>query len=224
MSQTSPRTELLLIRHGQTDWNVAQRIQGHTNIALNQTGHTQAALLATALAGLHSRQPFDALYSSDLERTLQTAAPAAATLMLPIRQDQRLRERHYGVLEGLDTTGQMRRFPEETRLLQSRDPDYTLPGGESRNTFFARVLHALHEIAANHQGQRVLVVTHGGALDGAYRAAAGLAPETRRTWPLLNASLNSIIVENGLMNLQYWGVVRHLEPTAPASNAGASET
>jgi 2,3-bisphosphoglycerate-dependent phosphoglycerate mutase len=219
LSHISPRTELLLIRHGETDWNLARRIQGHTDIALNQTGHAQALALAAALAELHKRQPFDALYSSDLQRALQTAAPAAAALMLQIRQDARLRERHYGVLEGLDAAEQLRKFPEETRLLQARDPDYTLPGGESRNTFFARVLQALHEIAARHGGQRILVVTHGGALDGAYRAAAGLAAETRRTWPLLNASLNSVIVEHGLISLQYWGVVRHLEPPALAADA-----
>ncbi len=208
------RTELLLIRHGQTDWNVARRIQGHTDVPLNDTGREQATLLAPALAQLHLRQPFDALYCSDLQRALQTAAPAAAALALPVTQDARLRERHYGVLEGLDSAEQMRKFPEETRLLLARDPDYTLPGGESRNTFFSRVLQALREIAARHGGQRILVVTHGGALDAAYRAAAGLAPDTRRSWPLLNASLNSIIVENDRLVLQYWGLVRHLETGA----------
>ena len=205
-----PTTTLLLIRHGQTDWNCARRIQGHSDRALNPTGHAQAAALLPALKKIHLRQPFSALYSSDLQRALQTAAPIAKLLSLDINQNSQLRERNYGRLEGLDASQQMQQFAPEIRQLKSRDPHYAPPGGESRHAFFARVLQALRVIAAAHPEQHVVVVTHGGSLDAAYRAAADLAASTPRSWPLLNASLNSVQVNNGRLTLQYWGGVKHL--------------
>jgi broad specificity phosphatase PhoE len=147
-------TELHLIRHGQTDWNLAGRYQGQSDIPLNAAGLTQAQSLALSLSG----QRFDALYSSDLQRAHQTAQALAQILNLPIHVRRGLREISMGAWEG--------RLLAEVSLgyTQNKSPDARAPGGESVAEVAARMALSAAEITRAHPHGRVLLVSHGLAL------------------------------------------------------------
>jgi 2,3-bisphosphoglycerate-dependent phosphoglycerate mutase len=180
------RTEIILIRHGETAWNRERRMQGQTDTPLSDLGRAQAEAAARRLA----QQPFAALYSSDLSRAWETAAAIARASGREIRGDPDLRERTFGVFEGLTYDEMSRRYPEEHARFSAREPDYAVPGGESPRGFYERSLACVERIAAAHQGERVVVVTHGMVLDTLYRVARDMPLTARRDAPLLNASLN----------------------------------
>jgi 2,3-bisphosphoglycerate-dependent phosphoglycerate mutase len=150
-------TTLLLARHGETDWNRELRIQGSSDIALNELGREQASALAQELADV----PLDAIYSSDLSRARETAEAVAATHGLQVRLDPRLRERAFGSWEGL------------TREDIAELPDRSRHDGESDDEVRERVLEAVQAIADAHPGEQVLVVAHGGALNALWHHAVG---------------------------------------------------
>lgn len=150
-------TTLLLARHGETDWNRELRIQGSSDIALNELGRDQARALAGELAAVE----LDAIYTSDLVRARETAEAVAAAHGLDVRVDPRLRERSFGSWEGL-TREDIAEFPEGSRH-----------DGESDDEVRARVLAAIEDIAAEHPGRQVLVVSHGGALNTLWHHAIG---------------------------------------------------
>jgi broad specificity phosphatase PhoE len=154
-------TTLLLARHGETDWNRELRIQGSSDIALNDLGREQARALAKELADVE----LDAIYASDLVRARETADAVAATHGLEVRLDPRLRERSFGSWEGL-TREDIAAFPEGSRH-----------DGESDEEVRARVLGAIEEIARRHRGEQVLVVSHGGALNTLWHHALGVRVE-----------------------------------------------
>ncbi len=165
-------THYCLVRHGQTDWNVIGRYQGQSNVPLNDIGLAQAAAVAENLAQLD--QPFSALYSSDLKRTLQTAEAIAAKVNLPIQADTRLREINQGEWEGQLVTVIRERY---SQLWQQRETDpanLRPPGGETVAEVAARVHAALDDIAARHPHQRILIVSHGLAIATARCHVEGL--------------------------------------------------
>lgn len=199
-------TQLILIRHGETTWNRERRMQGHTDTSLSDTGRAQAAAVGRRLAN----QQFAALYSSDLMRAYDTASAIAPHIGLPIVRDAALRERTFGIFEGLTSEEIAQRHPEENARFQTRDPDYAMPGGESSRQFYQRSLSCLEGIAAKHAGETVVVVTHGLVLDTLYRAAHKLALEIKREAPLLNASLNTFHRAEAVWSMLVWGDVEHL--------------
>ena len=203
-------TRLTLIRHGETLWNRERRMQGHTDTRLSDTGRVQAAALGERLADC----PLVALYSSDLTRARDTAHPIAERTGRDIVADARLRERRFGIFEGLTYAEMSERHPEAFQRFQSRDPDYVIPGGECAREFHFRALECLTEIAERHEGEQVAVVTHGLVLDALYRAAHGLALEVPRPVPLLNASLNGFGYRERIWRMSFWGDVAHLESVA----------
>jgi probable phosphoglycerate mutase len=209
-----PKANIVLIRHGETAWNAERRLQGHIDIALNAEGQRQAAALGAALAGEH----VDAIVASDLRRALQTAQAVAAGRNLPVRQDPALRERCYGGFEGLLYADIERRFPADFARWQARDSDALMPAGvrtaESFRQFYTRSVNAILGWAAAHPGQSIALVAHGGVLECAYRAAAGIPLETPRSFAVLNASINRFSVDNGKLKLVSWGEVAHLAPRA----------
>lgn len=153
-------TELWLIRHGQTEWNLQGRYQGQADKPLNQTGLEQAHALAERLAG----QAFTAIYSSDLMRARQTAGVIAACLRLDLHVDARLREIHQGEWEGKLVSDLARLYSVEMAARRENPIEARAPGGESVAEVAARVWAAADDIARNHPDGRVLVVSHGLAL------------------------------------------------------------
>lgn len=202
-------TALLLIRHGETAWNAEHRIQGHLDIPLSATGIRQAASLGERLAA----ETVTAVYSSELARAWLTAVPFAARLGLDIVPDSRLRERSFGVFEGLTVDEIAARHPEGFRRWRERDPAWAIDEGESGQQLIDRVLSALDDIASRHRGETVAVVTHGGVLDVAYRAARGLSWDATREHLMLNASINRLSAQGSPLALSIldWGDVAHLE-------------
>ena len=148
MSQTT----FLLVRHGEADWNVERRVQGHSDRPLTETGNAQARALAEQLAD----EPIDAVYSSDLARAHDTARLIADAHGLHVETLPELRERDFGTWEGLTDDEVFERFP------QARAGSWG--DAETREELEARILTAISRIASRHPDGRVLVVTHGGPL------------------------------------------------------------
>ena len=177
--------ELVLIRHGETDWNRELRFQGQVDVPLNATGHEQARRLAGRLAD----EPAHQFFSSDLTRTLQTAGPAADRMKLPSIGDAALREQAFGVIDGMRVPDIKQQHPDIWARWLAFDPDYAPPGGESQRQFQARVMGAVGRLVQHHRGQKLVIVTHGGVLDLIYRAARGLPLGGPRQCDIPNAGI-----------------------------------
>jgi broad specificity phosphatase PhoE len=151
-------TTVLLIRHGQTDWNKIGRWQGHTDIPLNDRGHQQARLLAHRLA----TWPISVIYTSDLKRAVQTADPLGAKLGLVPIKEPALRERNGGFFQGLTREELQARFGEEWRRV--RQDGLAPPNGESDLDLAMRVEAAFQQMVNRHKGDMIAMISHGGAL------------------------------------------------------------
>ena len=169
-------TTLFLARHGETDWNRELRIQGSSDIELNELGRRQAHALAQELEHVE----LDAVYSSDLRRANATAEAVASSHGLDVQVDPRLRERSFGSWEGL------------TREDIAALPDGSRHDGESDDEVRARVLEAVQAIADRHPGEQVLVVSHGGALNSLWHHALG---ERVERWA--NCAVYKLAVRDG---------------------------
>ena len=200
-------TRLCLVRHGETAWNAEHRVQGQLDVPLNATGLAQAQAIARAL----SREKFDALYSSDLARALQTAQPLAALLGLPIVRDRSLRERHYGIFQKLTYAEVKMRFPEDYARFEARDPEYAFRTGESLREFSRRSIDVILKIAKENEGRRVAVFTHGGVLDKFYRYVKGMPLEAARDFGIPNCGINRLALDGDRWSMECWAEVAHLE-------------
>jgi probable phosphoglycerate mutase len=208
-------TTILLIRHGETAWNAMRRLQGHIDIPLNEEGQRQAGALAQALAA----ERIDAIVSSDLQRAMQTAQAVAghyagATLEI----DAQLRERCYGVFEGMLYADIERQYPADYALWQARDIDAVMPPGErvaeSFRQFYQRSVVAIARCADRHPVQIIAIVAHGGVLECAYREAVGMSLDSPRDFQVKNASINRFTFSDGKLALDSWGEVDHLSLAA----------
>ena len=179
-------TRICFIRHGETDWNVEKRIQGQTDIPLNETGRAQA--LAMAFSAAHHN--FDAIYSSDLMRARDTANMLAERRGLAVKILPQLRERHFGIFQGLTAAEGKVRHPGAHARYLARDPDYDFDNGESMHNLAKRVAAAVHEMTQHHAGQTIAAVTHGGVLDILYRKATGKPLHAPRDFNIPNCALN----------------------------------
>ena len=206
----SPRpAQLLVVRHGETTWNGAGRIQGHLDSPLTPRGVAQARAAGARLA----RERIGALYSSDLGRAQETAREIAAVTALPVRIDVHLRERSFGVLEGKTWDEIATEHPIDARLLRE-DPFRPAPRGESLAQFRDRVTEALRRIAEEASAERVGIVTHGGVLGVLYRTAMGLALDTPRTYTTPNGGVNHLRFVEGRWVIDRWADVEHLADEA----------
>ncbi len=204
-------TEIWLVRHGETPWNAERRVQGWEDIDLNETGMEQARALGRHIKRLtQAGRQLDAVYTSDLKRAHATAQTVAREVGLPVNIHKGVRERHFGVLQGLVYDEMDAHAPEAAAIWRARDPNAELPGGESLGFFYARVVEAINEIAARHVGQCVMVVSHGGAMDIIWRHANQVSLQAPRQAPLLNASLNRLNVSPQGWSVIRWGDVDHL--------------
>jgi 2,3-bisphosphoglycerate-dependent phosphoglycerate mutase len=204
-------TEILLIRHGETAWNATKRLQGHLDIPLNTEGERQAAALGRALRD----EPLDAIISSDLQRARQTAQAIAAPRGMQVRCEPGLRERCYGAFEGLLYAEIGQRYPEAYAAWKARDIDARFPAGvhvaETLHEFSQRAVNAISRLASEGEYRRVALVTHGGVLECAYRAAQGQGFGHARDFEILNASVNRFAWDGQTLQLLQWGDVRHLD-------------
>ena len=199
--------ELLLIRHGETDWNRELRFQGQVDVPLNATGHEQARRLGARLAS----ESVHRLYSSDLVRTVQTASPAAdRRLALPGVVDRALREQAFGLIDGMSVPDIQRDHPDIWTRWLDFDPDYAPPGGESQRQFHDRVMGVMARMAREHAGERLVIVTHGGVLDILYRVATGMALGGPRQCDIPNAGINRLRIDGRRVDIVSWGEVGHL--------------
>jgi probable phosphoglycerate mutase len=152
---------VLVMRHGETDWNLAGRFQGHTDIPINATGVQQVERAAQWLA----REPIAHVVSSDLSRARQSAEPAAGLLGTTVATDPALRERSYGLLEGLTWTEIEAQHPEIHRQLRSSPHHVPIPGGESPDELKARTWPAFWQVARRSTDTHAaLLVSHGGVI------------------------------------------------------------
>ncbi len=162
-----PVTTLLLVRHGETDWNREGRWQGHSDTHLNEVGREQAARVASEVDGV------DAIYSSDLARARETADAVARRLGLEVRIDERLRERSFGAWEGktgLEIEAEFR--DAHARWLAGKGPG--ADDAEPFADFAARVQSFVRDVLARHPEETVLVVAHGGSIRVIHALAGGL--------------------------------------------------
>ena len=172
------RTRLVLLRHGQTDWNATGQFQGQADIPLNEIGRRQAAHVAPVMAGLGP----SAIYSSDLQRAAATAAPVAQLTGLGVVPERRLREINVGTWEGLTRDLMAEADPEFLSDLRAGRDHRRSPTGETAHEVGARMREALLDIAERHHGETTLVATHGLAL----RMGAGylLGYDYENSWRL----------------------------------------
>lgn len=205
-------TRILLIRHGQTEWNVQGRLQGHTDIPLNAEGRAQADRLRRALAG----ETLDAVYSSDLQRAHETARAVADATGAALTVHRGLRERAFGRFEGVSFAELERQWPDDAARWRRRDPGFAPPdGGEALTDFHARCVEAASALAAGHAGGAIALVAHGGVLDSLYRAATRVALDAPRSWVVANASLNRLLYSDSGFSLVGWNDDAHLRDPAP---------
>ena len=204
------RTQMIIVRHGETEWNINGIRQGHLDSALTGKGIAQAKALAARLA----REEFTVLYSSDLGRAVQTAEEISKVTRHEIVTDARLRERHLGIFQGLNADELNEKYPQERRQFRTMGPDYVIPGGESMRQQVERNVSYLNELAAKHQGEQIVVVTHGGVVSGFFRHTLEISLAAPRRFEFVNAGLNIFAHEEGNWMLLTWGDVSHLAPGA----------
>lgn len=201
-------TELILVRHGQTDANINGLLVGRQDVLLTDLGHRQAEAVAEQVAPLSP----DALVTSPLQRTRQTAAPiGAATGLLPTVVEE-IAEFSFGELEGWGERDALAAHPHLRTLIQgSAHPDDFWPGGESANAFVTRILTGFTKILTDHHHRRVVIVTHGGVI-GTFAAVLVASGDTS-FFPYLvrNCSISSFTVARDGASCTSWNQKEHLE-------------
>jgi len=173
-------TQVLLIRHGQSEGNAAGRFGGHTATPLSQRGRKQALATAHALAA----ESLTAIYSSDLPRATETAAPLAKLIKVKIQATEAFRERSVGVMEGLTFEEAAQKHPDQYAALLRRDFEHVLSGGESYRQLLDRAARKLDEVIETHKGGRIGVFSHTGTICILVLHLMGAldAPELKAVW------------------------------------------
>ena len=225
---------LLLIRHGETDWNRALRFQGQLDVPLNDVGLEQAQRVGRRLAALHRFDPHASaterppvLHCSDLQRAVQTATPItrpehAATLAsavtdeeVPLNRAASWREQHFGVFEGMTAAEIQQQHPDLWDQWRRFRADFTLPGGESTRDFHDRIISSLLQLCREAGHPHMTLVTHGGVLDMVWRHARGETLDGPRRCEIPNAGLNRVRFEAGRFHIDGWADVEHLSGMPP---------
>ncbi len=187
-------TKLCLVRHGQTDWNLMKKMQGQTNIPLNQTGKQQARECRDYLAEMD----FDLIVSSPLSRAKETATIINEKLMLPIVEMNEFMERHFGVAEGME-------FEER----ESRFPNRQYPNEEPGEEFKERLVNGLSEIHNKYPNQSVLVVAHGAVIHMIF-SMLDTNHDRESKIGLHNGCINHLHFIQGIWKIKGYNLVNHL--------------
>ncbi|HEY3587199.1 MAG TPA: histidine phosphatase family protein, partial [Myxococcaceae bacterium] len=213
-AQVGPRVaRLVLVRHGESTWNRDNRVQGQLDPPLSEEGHRQAGLLARRLA----RRSYEALYASDLARAIETAAPIASAIGLPIQPDTQLREIFLGEWEGLRADEISSRYPSEWAAWSAEPSWDVVPGGEGAAPFQVRVEGALDSILDRHPQGNVLVVTHGGVIQVALHRVVGRPSHGLFPFRISNTSISVIERREGRLVIGRVNDIAHLEAAPPDS-------
>jgi alpha-ribazole phosphatase len=181
-------TRLILIRHGQTEWNRDRRVQGHTDAPLDEIGRAQAERLALRLAG----EALDAVYASDLSRAVETARGIVTARGLTLRPSHLFREASYGLWEGLTVAEIEAAYPEEYRLWREDGLRHRAPQGETFEDLQARALTGMREILAAQVGSGIALVSHGGTIRALLCGLLGWPLACARQLRLDNASITRV--------------------------------
>ena len=200
------KTRIIVIRHGETEWNKQHIFQGQLDSPLSYFGLQQAGAAANALAN----DPIIQIYSSDLGRAMRTAEIIASPHNLKVIADARLRERHLGVFQGLNKKNIAEKFPREMKHYKSGDPDHVIPEGESSRQRYERSIECFLHLAEKHAGCHFALVTHGGVLRGILEMVLGLPQNRKRHFSLLNASIARFSHFKGHWMMDSWGETMHL--------------
>ncbi|WP_129672877.1 histidine phosphatase family protein [Candidatus Chloroploca sp. Khr17] len=207
-------TTILLIRHGETDWNMIGRWQGHADVPLNAIGLQQAELVANRLATEGHR--FDAIYSSDLARASATARAIGADVKVDVQLLPSLREIDLGTWSGLTYEEIKAKFPEEIALLD-QNIDMPRGGGESLSDLRNRVVEAVTALGNAHPGQTLAVVTHGGCIRMLLAHADNYAGDGFKRFPHIgNTSISVIEVQGNHWTMGMVNDMSHLTATNEA--------
>ena len=199
-------TLMHLVRHGQSIWNAAGRIQGQIDIELDEIGLQQAQRIADRL----EREPIAAIYSSPLLRARSTAEAIAARFNLPVALDARLMEYDFGAISGMTWAEVTENHPElANRWLE--DP-WAVPvaGSEGRVNFAARVMSAMQDIGAQHPTEQVAIVAHGGTFGVYLTAMLGLDLNRRHPFHFGNTSLSLVEMREGVFHIHSLNSTGHL--------------
>jgi broad specificity phosphatase PhoE len=216
------KTTLYLIRHGETEWNVSGRWQGHTDIPLNDVGKRQAELVANRLRAEEVR--FDAIYSSDLSRAFQTAWAIGAAVGVAVQLFPPLREIDLGVWSGLTREEIQARYPIELSLLE-QGQDIARGGGETNAALTKRVSESVRALAEQHPGETLCLVGHGGSLRALMRQSTkGAALDALNAHHLNNASISVMVYENNTWELLSYNDTAHLGETVLEQVASSDST
>jgi 2,3-bisphosphoglycerate-dependent phosphoglycerate mutase len=213
-------SEILLLRHGETLWNIEGRIQGHRDSPLSAEGIAQAEALARRLA---AERPA-VLCTSDLGRARQTMEPIARVTGLVPRVDPALRERCYGAFEGRTWPEIEREFPQQYASHLTGGATVRAEGGESMVEFRDRAVGALERIAAASGDDKVVIVTHGGVLGMLYRHIMHIPLEAPRNYAMPNAGINRFTFKSGIWRLIAWGDLSHLDHAVPEEFADSVDS
>ncbi|MGQ9569112.1 MAG: histidine phosphatase family protein [Anaerolineae bacterium] len=210
-------TQVILIRHGQTDWNVEPRFRGLADIPLNEAGVAQAEALARRLAS----EPIAAIYTSPLRRALHTAEIIARPHGLPVEKVPAFTSADYGEWEGMLVSEVARQHPDLFDLWRRHPEQLRFPGGESLDQVRDRAFRALMEILPRHPDQRIVVVTHQVVTRPLLCAALGLS--TAHYWRLgqATACLNRLAYVDGVFHLLTLNDTCHLGTSVPWEEARA---
>jgi broad specificity phosphatase PhoE len=196
---------LILVRHGETEWNLQRRYQGQSDVPLSEFGRQQAELIAKRLAG----HTIDAVYASDLKRAWETAGVISEKCGLEIASEPRLRELKFGILEGLTFDEAEAQHPEMIAAWLE-DFNNTPQGAETIDLFNTRIISLLDDLIRKHDEQVVLLVGHGGSLSEILRVVLELPPDKRWYLELENASLSEVLIAEDYVSLRRMNDTCHL--------------
>jgi probable phosphoglycerate mutase len=199
-------TTLFVVRHGETLWNQQGLLQGHLDSPLSELGVNQA----NALADYFSKCDWDLIVSSDLTRAVRTAEIIKRASDKQILTDKCLRERNLGVAQGFTVKEFGEKYHDESIEFNKGGADYIIPGGESIDQRFKRSITCINGLVERFKGNKIIIVTHGGVLDGIFRYTVKMPLNQKRTFSLFNASVNTIQIQDDSWNIVTWGYVEHL--------------
>lgn len=201
----SKQTTITIVRHGETEWNIAMRLQGKQDSPLTENGYLQVEMVTRALRN----KTFDAIISSDLGRAIDTANIINRYHNKNVIFNENLRERNFGVMEGLTREEIKERFKEVFDGYMLRKEHYEIPEGESLVAFYNRVSGEINKIAEEYSGENILIIAHGGVLDCMMRMIFNIPLSSRRAFSIYNAAINTFSYSNKKWTLEQWGNTDH---------------